>query len=548
MGFWKVVDVATQRRSWLARIGVVAVTAVSALIGVSTPTLAAPGDAEAVEIALESPVAQGQQATLTFKVKNKGGAKETFSITVDTASPIVAECTGSCSKNIEIEAGATSGQQNFTIATKGGSAGQAVNVRIKSSGQEIGSKQLSVQAAQQTTGIIQGIVKNVADAKPIKGAIVTLVDGAGKSHQTQADNNGIYTFDGPAKKIAPGVIAITATKAPFQMVGGLAKTHTIGPNQELRPFDLLMEDPAAASPTPTPMDTALPTGTAGVTDTPVPVGENAPADEGGMDSMTLVMIIVGGLLVALGIGAIVLLLVRRNNDDDEEEEEQPARGRPGPRGPAGPPQPGAGGYRPTSPAGYGQPPYGARPADPTMVANQYGAPQQRGPQGPGYGAPTQQWNPQQQTQAYGGPPSSGGGYGQPGYGQQAGPYEGGGYGGPPQSGGGYGQPGYGQYDETTHYAGPTSGSGGYGQQGAYGQQPGYGQGGGAAGYDQGSGYGQGGGYGGADSYNNSYGQQPGGGGGYQQDPYGGQQGGYGQPGHGDDRRNRGDRRLDWLDD
>jgi hypothetical protein len=260
-----------------------------------------------------------------------------------------------------------------------------------------------VSQAAQSVGKIQGLVRNVADNKPIKGAIVTLVDGASKSHQTQADNNGIYTFD-VSKKIAPGVIAITAVKSPFTMVGGgVARTLTLSAGQEAIGFDLSMEDLTVSTPSPTPQTDLTPTASVGATGTREAVGENAPADEGGMDSMTLVMIIVGGLLVALGIGAIVLLLVRRNGDEDEDEEEAPVRGRPGPRGPAGAPQSG-GGYRPTSPAGYGQPAYGARPADPTMVGNpQYGIPPQRGPQQPGYGAaPTQQWNPQQ---------TQGGGYG-----------------------------------------------------------------------------------------------------------------------------------------
>ncbi len=507
---------ATQRRSWLARIGVVAIVAVGALVGVTTPAFAAPnGKISGVDLTPDQ-VAAGQDAELKFKVKNDGDTAATFTVVVDTSSDITGSCIQGCNHSPSIAPGAEwtpPGQIKIR-----GKASPGVSVRIKvtwpGGGLAEESKQLTVQAAAQSVGRIQGVVRNVADNKPIKGAVVMLVDGAGKSHQATADGNGIYTFEGSERKIAPGVIAITAIKAPFQMVGGgVARTLTLAAGQAAVPFDLSMEDPAVSSPSPTPVTETTPTAIESPTSTLEAVGETAPADEDGMDSMTLIMIIVGGLLVALGVGAIVLLLVRRNGDDDEEEEDEPVRGRPGPRGPAGAPQSGAG-YRPTSPAGYGQPPYGARPADPTMVGNPGYPPQQRGPQPPpGYGAaPTQQWSPQQ-TQGYGGPPQSGGGYGQPGYGGQ-------------------------QYDETTHYAGPTSGSGGYGQQPAYGQSS-YGQG---AGYDQ-NGYAPPqGGYAQADGYGaDPYGGQPG----YQQDPYGGQPQ---QPGYGDDRRNRGDRRLDWLDD
>lgn len=524
---------ATQRRSWLARIGVVTAAAVGALVGVTTPAHAAP----TVDWTTK-PGSVNVGADVIFKFRIKGTPGETVAnVKVDTSFENAARCTGGC--DIGTVVLPLTGQiqsEEFSVTIRGTGAGSA-SVRVKSGDTVFGNASLNVQAVQQTTGKIQGIVKNSADAKGIKQAQVALQDGNGKTHLATADNNGIFTFDGPGKKISPGLIAISATKAPFTMVGGAPRTQTVNANQDVIGLELLMEDLSltGGTPTPTAPATVDPSAT---TEAPA-LPQEPTSGEGGMDGTTLLMIIVGGLLVALGIGAIVLLLVRRNNDDDEEDEEdEPVRGRPGPRGPGGPQ--------------YGAPPGYGRPADPTMVGNQYGQPQRGGPQQPGYGAqPTQQWTPP--PGGYGGAPSSGGGYGSP---QTAWN----GYEGQP----GYGQPGYpqqgypqgGQYDETTHYApGPTSGSGGYGQPpgydpaaggAGYGQpgygQPGYGQ---QPGYDPASG---GAGYGQADGYApDPYGGQPG----YEPDPYGGQHGGqpgYGQPGHQDDRRNRGDRRLDWLDD
>jgi len=409
------------------------------------------------------------------------------------------------------------------VKFKGNSQGNT-QVRITVGGAGVGNPYtLAVnqpQQQEQTTGRLQGVVNNITTGKPVQGAKVTLQDGAGKTFPPATTSAaGTYVFDGPTLKIAPGLIVVSATKDPLVPVEA-AKSMQVAANQNATLPALEMQD--AAAPTPSAAASAQPTADASGSPLPTTGATDNSSDDEGLDSMTWIMIIVGGLLVALGIGAIVLLLVRRNNDDEEDEEEQPARGRPGPRGP----QPG---YRPppqpTQQYGGG----GYRPADPTMVARpgMNEAPTMMHRPDPYGGQPTQQyggqgqggWAPQQQGGygqasgggAYGGQASGGGAYGGPASG-------GGGYGGQPGYGGGYGQPpGYGanQYDEPTSYAGGAGSGGGY-------DQPGYGS--GQGGYEQG--YGQ----------SDQYGQQ-----GYQQDPYG-------QQGYSDDRRNRGDRRLDWLDD
>src|SRR6185437_12709513 len=67
-----------------------------------------------------------------------------------------------------------------------------------------------------------------------------------------------------------------------------------------------------------------------------------PASSG--SKFSLVFIVLGGLLVLLGIGAIVLLLRRRGDDNGDDDDDYDG----GPQGPGG------GGYRPAAP-------------DPTMV-------------------------------------------------------------------------------------------------------------------------------------------------------------------------------------
>ena len=249
---------ATQRRSWLARIGVVAVVAVGALVGVTTPALPSQTARSAAVDLTPDQVSAGQDAELKFKVKNEGDTAANFTIAVDTprqTSPEVA-CQGCNQTATNLGPGNEWTPQQIRIRGKA-SPGVSVRIRVTWPGwlQPRTSKQLTVAAATQSVGKIQGLVRNVADNKPIKGAIVTLVDGASKSHQTQADNNGIYSFDGPQRKIAPGIIAITAVKSPFTMVGGgLAKTVTLSAGQDAIPLDLSMEDLTISTPSPTPLD------------------------------------------------------------------------------------------------------------------------------------------------------------------------------------------------------------------------------------------------------------------------------------------------------
>lgn len=67
------------------------------------------------------------------------------------------------------------------------------------------------------------------------------------------------------------------------------------------------------------LSAAMPPPSRAQTPWPTPSGHVKVGDQGGLDTMTWIVIIVGGLLVALGVGAIVLLLVRRNSEDEEDE-------------------------------------------------------------------------------------------------------------------------------------------------------------------------------------------------------------------------------------
>ncbi|MEV6305834.1 carboxypeptidase-like regulatory domain-containing protein [Actinoplanes sp. NPDC051861] len=405
--------------------------------------------------------------------------------------------------------------------------------------------------APQTVRQVSGRIKS-SDGERLSGVQVAMTDSAGHQYSTTTGGDGGYAFSSSdAQPIAPGNITVGAVKDGFQAKtvnaqAGAGKSV----NVQITLKKLATESPSASpsasvSASTEPLDEEL-------TDEETPTDEESNAagapdtDNASDDSGTnWLLIIMGVLLVAAGVGAFALVWLRRKNEDDEPGTAAATPGFGGPS-PAG-----AGGFdatRVASPVGA------ARGGDATMVA-----PAGRMPGGIG-DAPTMVHRPVEDEfpDPYGAPPPPQGGFGggqgqwdnqgNNGYGgQQYGQQ--GGYGA--QGGqGGYGNERYDEhtnlyqpdqpqrYDEHTNLYQPDQGGGGYGAPqggGTYGGQGGQGNQGGWGGQDDGygpqGGYDQqGGGYGGYDQQQGGYGDQGGYGGGnqYGGGQYGGQ--GQGQPG------------------
>jgi hypothetical protein len=259
---------------------------------------------------------------------------------------------------------------------------------------------------------VSGVVTDRDTGEPVPGARVILKDGQGVEHQATTDENGNFRFSAD-QNIAPGSIGLRASKDGFEF--GSPPTLTVGPDETRNDIQLALA--STATPSPAPSATATPSATPSATATAAatPVAAAEPASGGGF--FTTMLIVLGGLFVALGVGAIVLLVIRQRRRAQEEEDGPDGVGGPppGPRGPR--PAPGSHGvYRPTPTQvagagggaqtqvirpGPGMPAVGPRPAlanSPTMM--QRGAagsaadetallPRAGGPPGPaGPGSPT----------------------------------------------------------------------------------------------------------------------------------------------------------------
>ncbi|GIG88864.1 hypothetical protein Pen02_38000 [Plantactinospora endophytica] len=506
----KAVDVTAHRRAWISRAGVVVALATSALFALpTTPALA--DDPTVTITGVNGSLNAGQTTTLSFSVKNNNGGvlggDTSFDINVTTSFNEL-QCQGnSCDFTDTIDLGAT---KSYSVTLRAGNVAAGQNrsgsVRITASvGGDDASAQrnITVRGPEappevQTVAEVSGRVTNETTGDGISGVSMRLTDGQGRTHNTTTSSSGNYRFTGSQERpIAPGRLQIRATK------NGTTDTKDVTGNAGARLNNQGIQLALAASPSASPEASAEPTDDAAAEEEPTEEagadaseeaagGQEQAANEesGGLGSW--VLILAGGLLVALGVGAIVLLLMRRKEDGGDDDEDGP--GGAGPRG-------GAGGFRGddatrvTNRAGAGADATmvnrGGNLADaPTMMhsaplvddefPDPYGAPLP-GPQSPGYAGAQQDWGGN--ANGYGDRPASGAGYGNApgsgagGYGNAPGSGAGG-YGNAPASGAGYGNA-------------PGSGAGGYGN--APGSGAGYGapvSGGGyphngAGGYDQG---------------------------------------------------------------
>ncbi|WP_353899976.1 carboxypeptidase regulatory-like domain-containing protein [Micromonospora harpali] len=526
--------------------------AIGALLAVpATPVLAAEVSVTPGSINLNA----GSDATVSVKVTpSNDDASAQISL---TGLPAGVSCTGGCGQ-ISFN-GQAPRTQLLTIkasdsAPDAGGINVTVQVQPDKSDSTTGSFQLNVKgktapttpAQTQTVKSVSGKVVAAANGEAVPNAIVMLQDSTGAKFETTSNGSGNFSFTGSTDKpIVPGRLSIGAIQGDVRVT----KSFTASAGQSIsgQRLSLAIKVEVSPSPSPSASEEPLPSdeATDDATEEPTeaaPGAANNAASTEEDSGMSWLLILLGGLFVAIGVGTIVLLwMKRRENGDDVDD---------APKSGAA-----AAGAIPAARGAYG----GAD--DQTRVVNRVGA----GPDPTMVGgtslsdAPTMMHRPvvdDVPPDPYGAPPApygaggppqqggwAGGGYGDEpqtgGYGAAGGygnaPASGGGYGGAPASGGGYGNPSGGYGADAPASGGGYSNAGGYGAEapasgGGYGGAPASGGGYGGA-PASGGGYGStpaSGGYGSAPASGGGYGSAPASGGGYGTAPASG--GGYGNPG------------------
>ncbi|PZV94896.1 Carboxypeptidase regulatory-like domain-containing protein [Micromonospora phaseoli] len=507
----KAVDVSTHRRAWQKRAGVVVALIVGALLAVpATPALAANPDVQITNLPNGS-LQSGQQTSMTFTVKNNNEVPTAFRISVSTFNGL--SCQGDC--NVPARLIPAGEEVSITVNLVAGdvAAGQQRSGKVRVSAQAGGDQGAderdmtvrgpnpppTTQAPQTVRSIAGKVVDQGGDAVP--GAYVLLKDSAGKQRDGTTDGNGNFRFTGSSDNpITPGRMDLGASKDDKNAV--ISFTANAGQSITGRRITLPIAASASPSATPSASESAVPTEDPfedEFTEEEDTAGESAAAqapasneDSGGFGNWLLILL--GGLFVAVGVGTIVLLWMKRKENEDPEADGDvpdgaPAGAVPAARGSfagvddqtrvvnrvgaAPDPTMVAGPALSNAPTMMHQPVLDDVPPDPYAAPPQpYGAP--GGPGGwngggygdepPGYGAPGY-GNAPSSGSGYGNAPSSGSGYGNApssGSGYGSAPSSGSGYGNSPPPAGGYGSRDYGAGSGGSDY--PPAGAGaGYGE-------------------------------------------------------------------------------------
>jgi hypothetical protein len=268
----------------------------------------------------------GQETTVSFKITNNNDDAADVQIAV---SSTIQELTCAGDKcNFTIEQLASGASQSFTARMVAGqmqsgaskSGDIVVRATLENGESNTGSKEITVRGDNKAPTVREVSGKVVDDkGKAVSGAQVGLLDAARHNYETLTNGSGNFKFTSTDQQpISVGQIAVGA-----QLEGFTQKVVNVnGAAGATVRVEIAIKSTAAATPSPTPSvsatpsaeETVEPTEGAPTADTkidPAPAANDA-ADEG---SSSLIFIIVGGLLVAAGVGAIVLVLMRRKEND-----------------------------------------------------------------------------------------------------------------------------------------------------------------------------------------------------------------------------------------
>jgi hypothetical protein len=379
------VDVTTHLRGRAIQAGAFLALVTGLVAGVQTAALA---DSPTLEVSAPSSGNSGATVTVQYTVGNPGssngggngeGAAGNVDVIVET-SATGGNCNG-CGRSTDPLGTGDSKTHTVQVTLPNVGQGQeqpvTFQVTATANGSPPTSKSVTITAkgpeAPQTVRQVSGKVKD-NQGKRLAGAAVGMRDSQGHQYSVTTDAEGQFAFtSSDAQPISPGSITVGAKldgyKAASTTVTGRANKSAVA-TITLKSLASASASPSAStsvSASATPADEA--TDDEALTDdtTTGPANslaadpKNTSEDSGGISWLLLTM---GGLLVAAGVGAMVLVWLRRKNAANNDDSDGGAGFGGGPiGGPTGPTRYGAAdATRVAAPVGAG------RGNDATMVA------------------------------------------------------------------------------------------------------------------------------------------------------------------------------------
>ncbi|WP_262282229.1 carboxypeptidase-like regulatory domain-containing protein [Micromonospora sp. MA102] len=275
-------------------------------------------------------VEPGDKVRVQFRVTNNGSGAETAIVVVGGGL----QCTTGCRAEPNLKPGESQDFQATVVAPQvnaGEILGLNISVAVRLGGQNsydykmvyihgagtsqpgAGAPQPGADKPSSEVDGVSGLVRNTS-GKAIGGVALTVRDSAGHEFRTTSDRSGRFSIkSGAGKTIAAGPITVVAA------LKGYRTTRTTVPGSAGDTASVRLTLAAVAAPARTPPS---PTATAAADEAPEPetsVAAAAPPDfeavsDEGSGSLPLIL---GGLLVAAGLGALALLVNRRRNTPDK---------------------------------------------------------------------------------------------------------------------------------------------------------------------------------------------------------------------------------------
>ncbi|MEV6304892.1 carboxypeptidase-like regulatory domain-containing protein [Actinoplanes sp. NPDC051861] len=300
-------------------------TALVALIGgllavAATPAAGAPAPIRFLSVSAEN-LKPGDTVRIRFRVTNTGKAAETAIVVVGGGLT----CNTGCRAEPNLGPGESRDLDAKLTAPKvnpGETSGLNISVAVRLGGQNsfdhrtvyVSGTGASPPGAGEPAAGVDRVIGRVRDTagKAIGGAAVTVGDSAGHEYTATSDRSGRFAIrSSAANPIAKGTITVIAVMDGYRTAGTTVKGRA-GGTATVR----LTLAAAKAAPTTAPPSAAAPlvaadeTPEASTAAAAPPSAETLSDDGGSLLPYTLL----GGLLVAAGLGALALMAARRRRD------------------------------------------------------------------------------------------------------------------------------------------------------------------------------------------------------------------------------------------
>ena len=321
----------THSRTRMLGAGVVMAVVAGLIAMLPAPAMAAKPTVQIVSLSNGS-LKSGDQAQLTIKVTAPGASGDpdaTVSIQVNSSFGEL-QCKARCNFDETFRAGES---KTFTIELVAGNVEPGKNksgqVQIEATvGSDTGrtDRTITVRGPDQAPMVkeITGKVRDAVTGRPVTGASVAIMDSANHKYDTTTNSSGTYRFASSAESpITPGNIDMLAKKDGFEpkyqtangkagesVKANFAVKSTASPSPSVTP---------SVTPEAAPVEAATPENLVAAPPAKTPTAGSADDGNGSM-----LYILLGGLLVAAGVGAMILVLMRRKDNDAEDDEPAPA--------------------------------------------------------------------------------------------------------------------------------------------------------------------------------------------------------------------------------